>query len=183
MPTSIPEVLITAGRGLDADDLESTPIDDTVRADITSFFVSPADDYHIIEVEGYAYLEHQLYDGDNSSVYLIVRNPAGELAAYLATSEEGISGVEHQGIGKNLAQADFRVYIDVSNYADGTYTLGTLLMCMHQGSEVRVAYRFPDTLNFGVRGGEVITPMRIASPGASPEASATPTVPAQTPAA
>ena len=56
-------------------------------------------------------------------------------------------------------------------------------MCMHQGSEVRVAYRFPDTLNFGVRGGEVITPMRIASPGASPEASATPTVPAQTPAA
>ena len=183
VPTSIPEVLITAGRGLDADDLESTPIDDTVRADITSFFVSPADDYHIIEVEGYAYLEHELYDGDNSSVYLIVRNPAGELAAYLATSEEGISGVEHQGIGKNLAQADFRVYIDVSNYADGTYTLGTLLMCMHQGSEVRVAYRFPDTLNFGVRGGEVITPMRIASPGASPEASATPTVPAQTPAA
>ena len=103
---------------------------------------------------------------------------------YLATSEEGISGVEHQGIGKNLAQADFRVYIDVSNYAACTYTLGTLLMCMHQGSEVRVAYRFPDTLNFGVRGGEVITPMRIASPGASPEASATPAfVPAQTPAA
>ena len=106
-----------------------------------------------------------------------MRNPAGELAAYLTTAEEGVSGVEHQGIGQNLGLADFRVYIDVSNYPDGTYTLGTLLMCMHQGSEVRVACRFPDTLNFVMRGGEVITPLRIEEPAASPEASATPVVP------
>lgn len=124
VPTSIPESLISAGRGVDPGDMPSTPIDDTIRTGITSFFVSPADDYHIIEVEGYAYLEHVLYDGDNSSVYLIVRNPAGQLAAYLASTEEGISGVAHQGIGQNLALADFRVYIDISNYMDGTYTLG-----------------------------------------------------------
>ena len=183
VPTSIPESLVVTGRGLDAEALEPTPIDDTVRAGLTSFFVSPADDYHIIEVEGYAYLEHQLYDGDNSSVYLIVRNPSGDLAAYLTTSEEGISGIEHEGIGKNLALADFRVYIDVSNYMDGTYTLGALLMCMHQGSEVQVAYRFPDSLNFVVRGGEVITPVQIVLPTPTPEAGSTPTAPAQSPAA
>ena len=177
VPTSIPSGLIAAGRGIDAGDMPSTPIDDTVRAALTNFYVSPADDYHVVEIEGYAYLEHEFYDGDNSSVYLIVRNPAGELAAYLTTAEEGVSGVEHQGIGQNLGLADFRVYIDVSNYPDGTYTLGTLLMCMHQGSEVRVACRFPDTLNFVMRGGEVITPLRIEEPAASPEASAAPVVP------
>ena len=41
--------------------------------------------------------------------------------------------------------------------------------------------RFPDTLNFAVRGGEVITPIRIAEPEAS-EAPAT-AVPSTTPAA
>ena len=177
VPTSIPQSLISAGRGLSASDLPSTPIDDTVRADITNFFASPADGYRIVEIEGYAYLEHANYDGENSSVYLIVRNPSGGLAAYLTTAEAGISGVAHQGIGKNLAQADFRVYLDVSNYPDGTYTLGVQLMCMHEGSEVRVAYRFPDTLNFVVRDGEVITPMHIEEPAenAAPEAGATPT--------
>ena len=89
----------------------------------------------------------------------------------------------HEGIGKNLALADFRVYIDVSNYMDGTYTLGALLMCMHQGSEVQVAYRFPDSLNFVVRGGEVITPVQIVLPTPTPEADSTPTAPAQTPVA
>ena len=66
---------------------------------------------------------------------------------------------------------------------DGTYTLGALLMCMHQGSEVQVAYRFPDSLNFVVRGGEVITPVQIVLPTPTPEAGSTPTAPAQSPAA
>ena len=139
----------------------------------------------VMEVEGYAYLEHVNYDGENSSVYLIVRNEQGGLMAYLATAEEGVSGVRHESIGKNLGLADFRVYVDVSGYSDGVYTLGTMLMCMHEGSEIRVSHRFPDALNFVVRGGEIITPVQIeetAEPSA-PAASVTPTAPAQTPAA
>ena len=118
-------------------------------------------------------------------VYLIVRNEQGGLMAYLATAEEGVSGVRHESIGKNLGLADFRVYVDVSGYSDGVYTLGTMLMCMHEGSEIRVSHRFPDALNFVVRGGEIITPVQIeetAEPSA-PAASVTPTAPAQTPAA
>lgn len=183
VPTNVPQELIAAGRGIEAEQMP--PFDDRIRTALTGFYVSPADGYRVMEVEGYAYLEHVNYDGENSSVYLIVRNEQGGLMAYLATAEEGVSGVRHESIGKNLGLADFRVYVDVSGYSDGVYTLGTMLMCMHEGSEIRVSHRFPDVLNFVVRGGEIITPVQIeetAEPSA-PAASVTPTAPAQTPAA
>ena len=121
-----------------------------------------------MEIEGYAYYEHVNYDGENSSCYLIVSKDSAsdggssfQNIAYLTTSEEGISGIEHEGIGKNLAKADFRVYIDVSDYSDNVYTLGVVLMCNHEGSEIRISQRFPDTLNFAVRSGEVISPIKV----------------------
>lgn len=179
IPTNIPETLIAGGQTRTADQMPE--IDDRIRAGITNCYVSPVDGYHIMEVTGYAYLEHANYNGETSSCYLIVRNAVGEMMAYLTTAEEGITGIEHEGIGQNLALADFRVYIDVSDYSDGTYTLGVVLMCNHEGDELRVSTRFPDTLNFAVRGGEVITPIRIEEPEAS-EAPAT-AAPSATPAA
>ena len=122
--------------------------------------------FHIVKPEGR--YEHVNYDGENSSCYLIVSKDSAsdggssfQNIAYLTTSEEGISGIEHEGIGKNLAKADFRVYIDVSDYSDNVYTLGVVLMCNHEGSEIRISQRFPDTLNFAVRSGEVISPIKV----------------------
>lgn len=185
VPTNIPESLIAGGQERTAEQMPDT--DERVRMGITSCYVSAPDGYRIMEIEGYAYAEHSEYDGANSSSYLIVRSASdGRIMAYLTTPVEGVSGIEHQGQGSNLAQSDFRVYIDVSEYPDGVYTLGTVLMFNLSGGEVRTSCRLPDTINFAVRDGEVISPIRIAdateSPSPSPESAQGDTAAQQTPA-
>ena len=166
LPTSIARNLLASSQ-LRSDD-QMPPISDGIRAGITKCYVSSVDGYSIMEIEGYAYYEHANYDGENSSCYLIVcndseddRNSDSSNIAYLTTSVEGISGIEHEGLGSNLALADFRVYIDVSDYADDVYTLGIVLMCNHEGDELRISCRLPSSLSFTVRNGEVISPIHI----------------------
>ena len=185
VPTNIPENLIAGGQERTAEQMPNT--DERVRMGVTSCYVSAPDGYRVMEIEGYAYAEHSGYDGANSSSYLIVRSASdGRIMAYLTTPVEGVSGIEHQGLGSNLAQSDFRVYIDVSEYPDGVYTLGTVLMFNLGGSEIRTSCRLPDTINFAVRDGEVISPIRIEeaaeSPSPSPESTQGDAAAQQTPA-
>lgn len=156
-PTSIPQSMLAAPQPRSAENIP--PVSSDVRAAITDCYVSAVDNYQIMEIEGYAYYENPYYNGENSSCYLVVvQNSTGLIMSYLTTSEEGITGIEHDGVGQNLADSDFRVYIDVSEYSDDVYTLAVVLLCTNDGYEAQLTYRFPDTTNFAVRSGEIITP-------------------------
>ena len=176
-PTSIPQSMLAAPQPRSAENIP--PVSSDVRAAITDCYVSAVDNYQIMEIEGYAYYENPYYNGENSSCYLVVvQNSTGLIMSYLTTSEEGITGIEHDGVGQNLADSDFRVYIDVSEYSDDVYTLAVVLLCTNNGYEAQLTYRFPDTTNFAVRSGEIITPIRIEnSPEPTPEAAQTTTAP------
>lgn len=175
VPTSIPAGLLAVPQPRNAGDMPAVSAD--VRAALTDSYVSTADGYRVMKLEGYAYYEHPNYNGENSSCYLIVvQQSTGAIMSYLTTSVEGLTGIEHEGVGQNLADSDFRVYIDVSQYSDDVYSLGLVLLCAHNGYEVQLAYRFPDTMNFAVRSGEIITPVRLET-SAQPTAAASATPP------
>lgn len=159
-PTPIATTLLSQAMPRTDDQIPATS--EYVRAGLTNCYVSAVDDYKLMRIDGYAYIEDARYDGANSTCYLIVRRDSlGQNMAYAAISVEGVSGIEHEGAGQNLAKSDFSVYLDVSGYGDDVYSLGLVLIATSGEDQVMVSYRFPETMTFAVRGGEVVSPISI----------------------
>ena len=129
---------------------------------ISGCYVSAVDNYSIMELTGWGYAEVQHFDGEECGTYIIVNQGTNPLHAYLATSVEGISGRNHTGtLCANASASDWRVYIDVSDYDPGIYTLGICLVYKNGSNDEFRYYRFGDLQSFTVNDGEIIIPVTL----------------------
>ena len=133
------------------------------RVGVSGCYVSAVDNYSIMELTGWGYAELDYFDGEECGTYIIVLQGTKPIHAYLASSMPGISGRNHTGaIGKNPSECDWRVYIDVSDYDPGLYSLGAAL-CFKNGSNDEYRYyRFGDLQSFTVNDGEIIIPVTVS---------------------
>ena len=100
------------------------------------------------------------WDGKNNTTYLTVTNSKGGMAFYPVKIEPGITGVTHEiKGGKNMDRADFTCVIDVTNFPDGTYSLGTCnyFTITHNGttSKFHHGYTLGESYEIVVNSGKV----------------------------
>jgi len=130
---------------------------------ITACYVSAVDNYSIMELTGWGYAELDYFDGEQCGTYIIVLQGAEPIHAYLASSIPGISGRNHTGAAcKNPSACDWRVYVDVSDYDPGLYSLGIALCYKNGKNDEYRYYRFGDLQSFTVNDGEVIIPVTVS---------------------
>lgn len=131
-------------------------------AGISTSYVSAVDNYSIMELTGWGYAELDYFDGEQCGTYIVVNQGAEPIHCYLATSIEGISGRTHTGaVGKNVDACDWRIYIDVSDYEPGLYSLGIALVYKNGSNDEYRYYRFGDLQSFTVNDGEIIIPVTV----------------------
>ena len=135
---------------------------DDGQVGVSSCYVSAVDSYSIMELTGWGYAELDYFDGEQCGTYIIVNRGSEPIHAYLASSMPGISGRTHTGaVGKNPSECDWRVYIDVSDYEPGVYSLGIALCYKNGTNDEYRYYRFGDLQSFTVNDGEVIIPVTV----------------------
>ena len=133
---------------------------------ISRCYVSKPDQYKIIVLEGWGYIDQDDYNGTNSATYLVTTSEStGQQRLYQATNIAGLSGRAHNSKSMNPAAADWRVTIDVSDYADGIYklTLGLGYKPSGISKTTYVVYPFDDAYSFTVLGGEVIVEVPVST--------------------
>jgi len=129
---------------------------------VSSCYVSAVDNYSIMELTGWAYAELDYFNGEECGTYIIVLQGTEPIHAYLANSIPGISGRNHTGaVGKNPSACDWRIYIDISGYDPGLYSLGVALCYKNGTNDEYRYYRFGDLQSFTVNDGEVIIPVTV----------------------
>jgi len=161
-PTNVPPANLSTARKLDSSKIPKPS--DEIRAGLTRCYASAVDGYRIMQIEGYVFADTPAFDGGsdgNSAMLIVTRDSTGETVGYLVEKAAGVTGIEHEGAGKNLEGADFQAFIDVSMYADGDYSLGVALLYKDGGKEVFGSYKFDASLTFSVRIGEIIRPIPI----------------------
>lgn len=80
----------------------------------------------VIKITGWSYGNWEGFNGKNNTTYVSVTNEKKETKYYDVTVVSGISGITHTiKHGRNMELADFTCMIDVSDYPDGTYSLGS----------------------------------------------------------
>ena len=130
---------------------------------ISSCYVSAVDNYSIMELTGWGYAELDYFDGEQCGTYIVVNQGNEPIHCYLATSVTGISGRSHTGaIGKNVDACDWKIYIDVSDYEPGLYSLGIALVYKNESKDEYRYYRFGDLQSFTVNDGEIIIPVNVS---------------------
>lgn len=130
---------------------------------ISNCYVSAVDNYSIMELTGWGYAELDYFNGEQCGTYIVVLQGTKPIHAYLASSMPGISGRSHTGaIGKNPSECDWRVYIDVSDYEPGLYSLGAALCFKNGTNDEYRYYRFGDLQSFTVNDGEIIIPVTVS---------------------
>jgi len=158
VPTQIPESMLPtelAKFRLPAEE------DDGVVG-ITSCYVSAVDNYTIMELTGWGYAQLDYFDGEQCGTYIVVNQGTEPIHCYLATSVKGISGRNHTGArGQNVDACDWKIYIDVSDYEPGLYTLGIALVYKNGSDDEYRYYRFGDLQSFTVNDGEIIIPVTV----------------------
>ena len=162
-PTNVPLARLSTARKLESSKIPK--LSDEIKAGLTRCYVSAIDGYKIMQVEGYVFADNPAFDGsndDNSVLLIVVRDSTSEIVGYLAEKAEGVTGIEHEGAGKNLEGADFQAFIDVSKYADDVYSLGVALLYKDGEKEIYGSYKFDKAQTFAVRSGEVISPIKIS---------------------
>jgi len=122
------------------------------------------DQYHILQIEGWGYVNRDYFNGAECGTYLVVTQAAANKSiAYLASNVEGISGHEPLGaICKNPKVCDWVAYIDVAGdikYDPGTYNLSLMLCYKNGDSDAYSYYRFSPLQSFTVNDGEIINPV------------------------
>lgn len=129
---------------------------------ISGCYVSAVDSYSIMELTGWGYTEVEYFDGEECGTYIIVNQGTEPIHAYLASSIPGISGRAHSGtLCDNASACDWRVYIDVSDYEPGLYSLGIALVYKNGSNNEYRYYRFGDLQSFTVNDGEIIIPVTL----------------------
>lgn len=157
-PTPIPEAVLPT----ELREFRLPAESDDGNIGISSCYVSAVDSYSIMELTGWGYAELEYFDGEECGTYVIVNQGAEPIHAYLASSVTGISGRNHTGtLCENAAACDWRVYIDVSDYEPGIYSLGLALVYKNDGDNEYRYYRFGDLQSFTVNDGEIIIPVTV----------------------
>lgn len=160
-PTVIPESMISGIRS----DAKLPAVSTDGEIGVSSCYVSALNDYKVMELTGWGYANLDYFDGETCGTYLVVTQiSTGKFAAYFATNDEGISGVDHAGaICQNPSACDWRAYIDVSKYDPGTYSLGLVLVYKNGTKDEYRYYQFGDLQSFTVNDGEIITPVTVTT--------------------
>ena len=114
----------------------------------------------VLSIVGWSYATYTTgsrgWDGNHNTTYVDVTNEKGQAQLYEVTTVAGITGVSHTtDKGKNMEKADFTVVIDVSEYPDGTYTLGSRNVFYIKDSRYSHGYTFGSTYSFTVVDGIV----------------------------
>lgn len=110
----------------------------------------------IIKIVGWSFGNWEGFNGKNNTTYVSVTNEKNETKYYDVQVSEGVTGVEHSlKHGRNMGLADFICMIDVSDYPDGVYRLGSANRFKVNGSWYSFAYTFGDDYAITVVGGVI----------------------------
>ena len=98
----------------------------------------------------------------NNTCYVYVTNEKGDRQFYTTTKAAGATGIKHTlKNGHNLDYADFTCVIDLTNYPNGIYSLGTANYFIIEMSGKKNKYHFGYTLGdayvFTVSGGNLFS--------------------------
>ena len=127
---------------------------------ITHACRSAADDNKMLQLQGYAYVNEETYDGSTAQIFLVVTQASsGNSVLVLPNKVEGISGVDHDGaICANAAASDFEAFIDASAFPSEIYSLGMVFMYTDTDGQNHIEYfKFPDSVAFTVLDSRIIT--------------------------
>lgn len=134
---------------------------------ITNCFVSPADDNKLMYITGYGYVNEADFDGTKARSWLVVTQVAtAQKIGYPLTLTPDVSGVEHMdAVCQNASAADFEIYLDVSQYQEGIYSLALVVGYMKEGAKdpTYKYYPFSGDISFTVLNGQVVTPVTTVS--------------------
>ena len=134
---------------------------------ITSCYVSQPDDNKLMHITGYGYVNDETFDGTQAASWLVVTQVASDQKiAYPLTLNLGVSGLPHAAAQcRNAGASDFEIYMDVSNYQEGIYSLALVIGYVPEGTGGRAFayYPFSGDISFTVLDGRVITPIAASS--------------------
>ena len=130
---------------------------------ITKCYVSQPDDNKLMYITGYGYVNQDDFDGAQARSWLIVTQVStNQKMAYPLTLTQGVSGLPHNSaVCHNAASSDFQVYLDVSQYPEGIYSLSLVIGYVPEGGNkpTYAYYPFSGDISFTVLNGSVITPI------------------------
>lgn len=161
-PTAIPESSISAMKYSGF----TLPALSTSNADlaITYSYRSAADNYRILVIRGYAYINDPSFDGSNAQLYLVINQSTGQSALALPVMSAGISGVDHSdALCQNASACDFEAVIDVKDFADEIYSLGVVIGYKTDDGANYEYFTFPGDTTFTVLNQQVISDLRVTS--------------------
>lgn len=130
---------------------------------ITKCYVSQPDDNKLMHITGYGYVNQDTFDGAQARSWLIVTQVStNQKMAYPLTLTQGVSGLPHSSaVCQNAASSDFEIYMDVSQYPEGIYSLALVIGYIPESANkpVYAYYPFSGDISFTVLNGSVITPI------------------------
>ena len=130
---------------------------------ITNCYVSQADDNKLMYVSGYGYINVAEFDGAKAKSWLVVTQVAsGQKIAYPLSLMPGISNLPHADAAcQNASASDFELYVDVSQYQEGIYSLALVIGYVPEGKKdaTFMYYPFSGEVSFTVLDGRVVTPI------------------------
>ena len=130
---------------------------------ITNCYVSQPDDNKLMYMAGYGYVNEETFDGAEAKSWLVVTQVAsGQKIAYPLSLVPNGSGMDHPAaVCKNATSCDFEIYIDVSQYQEGIYSMALVIGYVPAGAKDATFkyYPFSGDISFTVLNGQVITPV------------------------
>jgi len=130
-------------------------IEGEIQNGLTEFSISAPNDYKVITMTGYGYSDNKRFDGANCDVYIIILDSKGATRFYEPKMVAGITGMVHEGKGKNLEMCEFTAAIDVSDLPDGNYQIGVGVQYKPGSTWYRFAWTFGEAYDFTTVGGVV----------------------------
>ena len=134
---------------------------------ITNCYVSQPDDNKLMYIAGYGYVNDEAFDGTQARSWLVITQVATDRKiAYPLTLKLGASGLPHPtALCRNAAASDFELYLDVSGYQEGIYSLALVMAYIPEGSDSPAYAYFPFSgdISFTVLDGRVITPITASN--------------------
>ena len=134
---------------------------------ITNCYVSAADENKLMYVSGYGYVNEADFDGTKARSWLVVTQVAtAQKICYPLTLKPDVSGLPHpDAVCQNATACDFEVYLDVSQYQEGIYSLALVVGYAKEGAAKPTFkyYPFSGDISFTVLNGQVVTPITTVS--------------------
>ena len=160
-PTALPADRLTKP-------MDKTPdlpgmVSENGKIGITNCYVSQPDDNKLMYIAGYGYVDEENFDGAQARSWLVVTQmSSNQSISYPLTLTQGASGLEHPDAQcQNAAASDFELYLDVSQYQEGIYSMALVIGYQVEGEKNPTFkyYPFSGDISFTVLDGRVITPI------------------------